>query len=295
MLTRPILRWHGGKWKLAPWIISHFPEHRVYVEPFGGAASVLLRKDRSYAEVYNDLDGDVVTLFQVLRDPLKAARLKELIELTPYARAEYVASRVECDDPLEQARRLLVRSFMGFASNGHNIATKTGFRGNSNRSGTTPAHDWRNYAAALEAFTKRLQGVVVENRNATEVMLQHDGLETLHYVDPPYLPETRSSKSRPEGMYTHEMTDEDHAHLIGVLQSLSGMVVLSGYASGLYDESLLHWRRVELATFGDGATPRTEVLWINPSAADRLRIGQRELAGLSVSQPLDMTLNGGQP
>jgi site-specific DNA-adenine methylase len=87
-VTRPVLRWHGGKWRLAPWIISHFPMHRCYVEPYGGAGSVLIRKPRAYAEVYNDLDGAVVGLFRVLQEPTSAARLLDLLRLTPFARAE---------------------------------------------------------------------------------------------------------------------------------------------------------------------------------------------------------------
>ncbi len=91
-VKRPILRYHGGKFKIGPWIISHFPEHRNYVEPYGGGGSVLLRKDRSYAEVYNDLDGEIVNLFQVLRNPAQGRELIRLVYLTPYARSGSDAS-----------------------------------------------------------------------------------------------------------------------------------------------------------------------------------------------------------
>ncbi|HBP4591037.1 TPA: DNA adenine methylase, partial [Pseudomonas aeruginosa] len=100
---RPILRYHGGKWLLAPWIIQHLAPHHTYIEPFGGAASVLLRKARSYAEVYNDLDGDVVNLFRVARD--RGEELRQALALTPFAREEFEASYAETTDPLERARR----------------------------------------------------------------------------------------------------------------------------------------------------------------------------------------------
>ncbi len=112
--ARPVLRWFGGKWKLAPWILSHFPAHRVYVEPFGGAGSVLMRKPRSYCEVYNDIDCEVVNLFRVLRDPGQAARLIADLELTPFSRDEFIAAYEPAEDPAELARRLVMRSFMGF-------------------------------------------------------------------------------------------------------------------------------------------------------------------------------------
>jgi hypothetical protein len=141
--SRPVLRWHGGKWKLAPWIISFFPSHRVYVEPFGGAASVLLRKERAYAEVYNDLDDDVVNLFRVLQNPEQGGALVRLLELTPFARTEFELGWDETDDHVEKARRLIIRAFMGFGSNAHSDKGRghktTGFRANSSRSGTTPA------------------------------------------------------------------------------------------------------------------------------------------------------------
>lgn len=267
--SRPVLRWHGGKWKLAPWIVAQFPPHRVYVEPFGGAASVLLRKPRSYAEIYNDLDGDVVNLFRVLRSA-RAGELIEALRLTPFARAEFEESYVATDDPVERARRLIVRSQMGFGSDGHNIEIRTGFRANSNRSSTTPAHDWVNYPDALARIVARLAGAVVECRDAAEVMARHDGPDTLHYVDPPYLPATRSQKSRRGKVryhaYAHEMTDADHERLLAFLPGLQGAVVLSGYPSAMYDDALPGWSRLERRALADGARERTEVMWINPAA-----------------------------
>lgn len=260
--TRPALRWHGGKWLLAPWIIQHLPPHRVYVEPFGGAASVLIRKPRSYAEVYNDLDGEVVNLFRVVRDPATSAKLIAAVSLTPFARDEQVAAYEASHDPVERARRLIVRSFMGFGSNGTHRAT--GFRANSNRSGTTPSRDWANYPEGLRAVVERFGGVVIENRDAREVMAAHDCTEALHYVDPPYLAETRDRGSD----YAHEMSDAEHAELLDFLRGLKGKVVLSGYPNALYDKALTGWHRIERAALADGARARTEVLWLNADAAD---------------------------
>jgi DNA adenine methylase len=271
--TRPALRWHGGKWRLAPWILQHLPPHRCYVEPFGDAASVLLRKPRSYAEIYNDLDDEVVTFFRVLRDPEQAARLRELLALTPFARSEFRAAYEAIECPVERSRRLVIRAFMGFGSNAHASQQKghcsTGFRANSNRSGTTPAADWAGYAAASAALTARLAGVVIECRDARQVMAQHDGAATLHYVDPPYLPETRDRGNRYDlarRMYRHELTHENHAELLTFLRGLKGMVVLSGYPAPLYDTGLPGWHRVERVAYADGARLRREILWLNPAA-----------------------------
>lgn len=283
--SRPVLRWHGGKWLLAPWIIGHFPRHRVYVEPFGGAASVLLRKPRAYAEVYNDLDDLVVNLFRVLRDPESAELLRARLALTPFARTEFEAAWDDSGDDVERARRLIARSFMGFGSNAHSDLGKgaktTGFRANSNRSGTTPAHDWANFPDVLPAVVERLRGVTIERRPAIQVMATHDGPDTLHYVDPPYLPETRNRKNRfdPKHQYRHELTIDDHVQLLEALRGLAGMVVLSGYPASLYDENLPGWERVERSALADGARERTEVLWINPAA-------QKAMAGRGKQESL---------
>ncbi len=276
--TRPVLRWHGGKWLLAPWVIEHLPAHRIYVEPFGGAASVLMRKPRSYSEVYNDLDDEVVNLFGVLRSD-RANELVDALHLTPFSRVEFDLSYEPAEDPVEKARRLIIRSFQGFGSNGH--ARRTGFRANSNRSGTTPSRDWRNYPEQLAFAVDRLRGVTVEHRDACEVMAAHDGPETLHYVDPPYLPNTRD----PGGDYTHELSPEDHTNLLAFLRTVQGMVVLSGYPSDTYDAALRDWHRVDRKALADGARARTEVLWINPRAWGRLR----RQAGLFEMSPLQQT------
>ncbi len=282
--ARPVLRYHGGKWLLAPWVIEHFPPHQIYVEPFGGAASVLMRKDRSYAEVYNELSDDVVNLFKVLRNEEQSDRLLRHLALTPFSRVEFEEAYGSFDDPVDRARALVVRSFMGF----HNARVKTGFRANSNRSGTTPAHDWPNYREALPAIIDRLKGVTVEHRNAVDCMSQHDSPATLHYVDPPYMMATRSvanpydlkyrakGSMHRAGCYDHEMSDDDHAALLDALRGLSGMVVLSGYPYPLYETALHDWSRDERVALADGARERTEVLWLNPSAADALRAASRQ-------------------
>jgi DNA adenine methylase len=250
-----VVRYHGGKWRIAPWIIEQMPPHRCYVEPFGGGGSVLMRKPRCYAEVYNDLNAEMVNLFRVIRD--RGRELREKLTLTPFARVDFMESYEPTEDAVEQARRTVARCFMGFGSNAHN--RKTGFRSNSNRSNTTPAHDWRNYPDEVPAMIERLRGVVIENKDATEVIRQHDGAETLHYVDPPYVMTTRSDKASD---YSHEMTDDDHRALAETLHNVKGMVILSGYDCPLYSELYKGWRRIERKALADGAAARIEVLWL---------------------------------
>lgn len=266
-VSRPVLRYHGGKWRLAPWIISHFPPHRVYVEPFGGGGSVLMRKERAeLVDVYNDLDDEIVNVFRVLRNPESNERLRDLLECTPYARLEFVESYAPAPDAVEQARRTVVRSFMGFGSDSASGA-RTGFRANGNRQHNHPARDWTNYPPTLAAFCARLQGVVIESRDAVATMQQHDGPRTLHYVDPPYPKETRSEDSFRTGKgYRREMSRADHIRLAAMLYSLAGTVVVSGYACELYDVELYpSWQRHTRRAMADGGRERVEVLWIKPA------------------------------
>jgi len=254
--ARPLLRWHGGKWILAPWIISHFPQHRVYCEPFAGAASVLLRKERSYSEVINDINDDLFNLFEVVRDRPK--EILTALSLTPFSRREFERAYSHHPCPIEKARRFMIRSFQGFGSVGASGTEATGWRSNSHRSGTTPAKDWSNMPEAMLHAVDRLKGVIIENRDWKSVVSQHDSETTLFYFDPPYLEETRTRY----GVYSHELTDNDHEEFLSVVLSIKGHAIISGYKSNLYENKLKGWKMVTKQTNADGAKKRTEVLWI---------------------------------
>jgi DNA adenine methylase len=268
MIKRPVLRYHGGKWILAPWIIKHFPAHEIYTEVFGGAGNVLMRKPRSKAEVYNDLGGYVVNVFRVLRDKSLSEELIRRLKLTPFSRDEYEFCSTEnydaTDDIVEKARMTIVRSFLGFGSGSSNHDYSTGFRPNSHRNGTGAAVDWKNYAEHVPTFTKRLSGVVIENKNYADVLVQHDHKTALHYVDPPYLFEVRKSRNK---VYEHEMTVKEHGDMAKVLKSLKGMVVISGYESDLYGRLFKSFICVKRKHFADRASERVECLWLNKAAA----------------------------
>lgn len=275
--ARPLLRYHGGKFRLAPWVVSFFPEHLTYVEPFGGAASVLLHKDRCQSECYNDLDGKIVNLFRILRDVDRAAELKRRLELTPFARDEFNWSYEPATDDMDAAHKLIVRSFMGHGSDSATRSCRTGFR--SKQSGSRralPSIEFATWPDTIPAFTSRLRGVLIENRDAIEVIERLDSPATLIYADPPYCFSTRSSligrSSKTHG-YTHEMTDDDHRRLAAALNKACGMVILSGYPSKLYDKELYPtWTRYEKRAMADGGRARTEVIYLNAACNNALEL-----------------------
>lgn len=275
-IKRPVLRYHGGKWKLAPWIIAHLPtKHRVYVEPFGGAASVLMQKPRSRMEVYNDLWGDVVGLFRVLQNPAQAAELERLIQHTPYARAEFEKAYLHTTDPVEKARRLIVRTFMGHGSTGLNPKSKTGFRAHGRGIEKPPSWDWSTWHKSIPAFTERMAGVILECKDANSVMEMQDDAETLFYIDPPYVHDTRVN---PGGKcYVHEMSNDQHATMLATIHDAKGMVVLSAYRHKLYDFHLSDWHQVHASSYSLKGMPRIETLYINPTCWERLQAEQHNL------------------
>lgn len=275
MNIRPALRYHGAKFRLAAWALQFFPLHTCYTEVFGGAAGVLLQKPRSYAEVYNDLDGDIVNFFRVVRDPATRGALIDLCALTPYSREEFDLAWDPTDDAVERARRTAVRAAMSFGSAG-STKGRSGFRIDTRRKHGTASHVWASYPPGLGLVGERFEGVVIENRPATSVLIQHDAPDTLHFVDPPYLPSTRDRHAI-DRYYRHEMSQLDHGELLGVLKRLQGMVVLCGYPSDLYEHELIGWHRHETsarASGNRGTVLRTEVVWLNQACADRLEADQ---------------------
>ena len=254
--TRPVLRYHGGKWRIAPWVIGFFPEHETYVESFGGGGSVLLRKPESRNEVYNDLDEELCNLFKVLRG--RGSQLIKLLKLTPFSRTEFERCFEHGGSDIERARKSVFRSICGFGTAGY--FRKTGFS-TSIKGGNCRSHEWANYPESLSAVVERFRRVVVENRPAIDVMQRNDSPSTLHYVDPPYVSETRSSAKD----YHHEMTDEQHVELAECLHSLKGTVVLSGYPSKLYARLFNSLRTHDRLTTTQSNEQRTERIWIKPA------------------------------
>ena len=253
---------------VAPWIISHFPEHETYTEPFCGAASVLLRKPLVNFEVINDLFDEIPNLFRVLRDPNQSEALVGLLMLTPFARKEFEDAYEHTDDPIEKARRLIIRSLFGHGSSGIYKAS-SGFRSRFFKTNTHPSRDFKNYPDHLIKTIERLRRVVIENKPAIEILEYYDSETTLHYLDPPYPHETRNAKHK----YAFEMSEEDHIELAETIKKLKGMVVLSSYENDLYDEIFKGWAKDTYQTRADGNQPRTEVIWMN----ERAYTGQPQL------------------
>lgn len=265
---RALFRHLGGKARQARTIVRHLPEHDVYTEAFGGAASVLFAKSRSKVEVYNDLWGRASNMMRVVRDHRDA--LAEAVCLTLYSRRDYEAAVEPAADPIEDARRFLVRAWQGHGANA--TARASGFRayfGTDKR----VADEWARMPEVIRLAAERLQGVVVEETDGLAVIERVDrsadrrGEQACHYVDPTYLHTTRGTNR-----YAVEMTDDDHVRLLSLLTRVRGYVVLSGYRSELYDDALTGWHRVEYAAQAQDATGRTECLWLSPSTAAALGV-----------------------
>lgn len=250
---KSILKYPGAKNRIAPWICEYIPKHDVYLEPFAGSLAVLFHKERSHIETVNDLDGDIVNFFRVLRD--RSLELERKIAYTPFSREEYKNAYIPCDDEIERARRFAVKCWMGFGCG--NLYQK-GYKSGQQTKSPNPAMAWNELPETMKEATERLKGVQIENLPATELIKRYDTEDVFIYADPPYLHETRKKY-----LYKHEMKDAEHVELLQALISHPGKVLLSGYDNDLYNEILNGWNKVHKNTLAECGKKRTETLWMN--------------------------------
>lgn len=260
-----VLKYYGSKFRLAGWITGFFPKHRHYVEPFGGGGSILLVKEPSGLETYNDLNNKIVAFFRMLRT--RPEKLIEQIRLTPWSRAEYETAleEIEDDNPIELARRLYYRLTMSISSQ-FNTARGSWRRFNKGVKKMRPA----NYLENLRAASERLLHVQIENRDAFKLIRETDSEDTLFYLDPPYVFSTRTTSKA----YSNEMTNDQHREFAELLYSLKGFVVLSGYPSAIYTELFENkgWKRFDKEARVIGGGVKTECVWLSPRTARELNL-----------------------
>lgn len=233
--TLRVLRYHGGKGRLAAQLVKLLPPHTVYIEPFGGAAAVLLEKEPASFEVYNDLNGDLVNFFRILRD--RPEDLVRAIELTPYAREEYALSGIPAEDELERARRFFVMSWMTLGGSEGRFRSETDWRrllhqGDGGRA--PPSVEFQQLAGRLWGCAQRLRRVQIDNKPADEILEKYAATNAVAYVDPPYMTETRSGPKR----YALEMDEAEHRDLLEVLNQVDSALVVSTYDNELYAQEL---------------------------------------------------------
>lgn len=264
-IERPALRYYGGKWRIASWVIEQFPQHTCYVEAFAGGASVLFQKTPSKFEVINDLDSDVVNFFDVLR--WKPQELIRAILLTPFSREELRLARMPSEDAVERARRLYVRCWQSFGSGTGKAATGWRYQIGLGDNSRASAIGSFNNVDHLWDVAERLKQVQIEHDDALKVIERFDSAETLFYLDPPYVHDTRYDDSKRKG-YQHEMSNDDHARFAALLNRLEGMVIVSGYPSSLYDELFAGWRCLHRATNDLNGKQQTECLWLSPNITE---------------------------
>lgn len=251
---KSVLKYPGAKWRISDWITSHLPPHKVYLEPFFGSGAVFFKKEPSYIETINDINGDVVNLFRVCRE--HPEELAKLINLTPFAREEFQnCYEIECEDAIERARRTLVRYHQSF---GTCNSSKNSWRNVQTHGGPRCATMWNDLPEIIIDCCERLKNAQIENTDAITLINRYNNPNTLIYCDPPYLQSLRK-----RNMYKNEYTQEQHIELLRVLKDSGSMVVISGYDSELYNDMLKGWRTDEKLTTAQMGLHRTEKLWMN--------------------------------
>lgn len=256
--------WYGGKYSHLDWLLPLLPACHHYCEPYGGSGAVLLNRDPSPVETYNDIDGEVATFFRVLRN--QNNRLVKAIALTPFSREEFLIACLtngEKISDVERARRFFIRArqvrtglaqtaSVGRWANCKNT-TRAGMSGVVSR--------WLGSVESLPHIAERFLRVQIENRPATEVIRLYDDKNTLFYCDPPYLHDTRGDSTA----YGFEMDEGEHVELAKVLDRCKGKVAVSGYRNNLMDKLYKDWRRFDapLKQCHSIKKTRQECLWMN--------------------------------
>ena len=255
---RSVLSYPGSKKRIASWIIKHMPPHHSYLEPYFGCGAVLFAKAPAPIETVNDLDGEVVNFFQVIRNPGSREKLLEWIAYTPYARQAYdeVIQKAPAD-PVERAACFAVKSMM---SHGFRMTGDCGWKKDVyGRENAYAVRYWNELPESIAGMATRLKQVQIENRPAMELIKDYDNEKVLMYLDPPYVLSTRGVHKQ----YKHEMTDQDHIELLEALASSKAKVMISGYDCELYDFYLGDWNKVQIAARAQDNKRRTETLWMN--------------------------------
>ena len=235
---KSVLKYPGAKNRLAPWICDHIPKHDVYLEPFAGSLAVLFNKQRCHIETVNDLDGEIVNFFKVLRD--NKEDLIEAVLFTPFSRKEYVEAYEQTENEIEKARRFAVKCWMGF---GCGNLYQNGFKSGQQTHSPNPAKAWAELPETLQLAADRLKGVQIECLPAVKLIKRYDTPDVFIYADPPYLHGTRKNY-----LYKYEMTDDEHVELLKILANHPGKVLISGYDNELYNEVLNGWNKVQKNT-----------------------------------------------
>lgn len=263
MVLRPPVKWHGGKYYLAKRIISLFPPHRIYLEPFGGSASVLLNKAPAEVEAYNDLDLKITRLFRILQN--NGREFVERVQFIPYSEYEFENSEQypEGSSDLDKAICDFIRWRQSFGGRGKTWSYTTK-RARGGMAGDVNA--WWTAIEQLPQIIDRLRRVQILSQPAIKAIRRFDHPEALIYCDPPYVHETRAPNSR--DVYGIEMTEKEHHELGEVLNTCVSKVIISGYPSVLYEEIFSSWRREEFdianhAAGGRKKARKREVLWMN--------------------------------
>lgn len=259
---KAILKYPGSKWRLAEWIISFFPEHKVYLEPFFGSGAVFFKKEPSYIETINDIDGQVVNLFRVCREHPR--KLAKLINLTPFSREEFENCYLPTKNSIEQARRTVVRFHQSF---GTTNCTKKSWKNVQVSGGPRCATLWNYLPECVKECCERLKNAQIENIDAIELIRRYDTKETLIYCDPPYLPELRK-----RNMYKYEFSLEQHKELLNVIKKSNAKIIISGYDNELYNIELKNWSSAELETTAQMGLTRVEKIWCNFPITEQLSI-----------------------